>query len=292
VAQSLVVVTNGHPEDVNEADFAEVVLARSAERPVVVDFWAPWCGPCRVLGPILEREIAALGGRVEMVKLNTDQNQRLAMQFNIQGIPAVKAFRHGQVVAEFVGAQPLSFVKSWLARLVPAPSAEALERATAAIKAGRKDEAEPILRKLLEANEETDRAALLLARLLLESGRPDEVRPLLQRIDEHSPAAEAIPALEKMLSFAEEAHRYGGEEKARAAVAASEKDLDARYALGSALAVRREFAGALDQFLEIVSRSRKFRDDAARLAMLAIFDHLGNDSDLTRDYRRRLQIVT
>jgi len=292
VAQSLVVVTNGHPVDVNEADFAEAVLARSAERPVVVDFWAPWCGPCRVLGPILEREIAALGGRVEMVKLNTDENQRLAMQFNIQGIPAVKAFRHGQVVAEFVGAQPLSFVKSWLARLVPAPSVEALERATAAIKAGRKDEAEPILRQLLEANEETDRAALLLARLLLESGRPDEVRPLLQRIDEHSPAAEAIPALEKMLSFAEEAQSYGGEEKARAAVAANEKDLDARYALGSALAARREFTGALDQFLEIVSRSRKFRDDGARLAMLAIFDQLGNDSDLTRDYRRRLQIVT
>jgi putative thioredoxin len=278
--------------DVTEADFAETVLARSAEKPVVVDFWAPWCGPCRVLGPILEREIAALDGRVEMVKVNTDENQRLAMQFNIQGIPAVKAFRNGQVVAEFVGAQPLNVVKSWLARLVPAPSAEALDRATAALKAGRQDEAEGILRKLLEGSEETDRAALLLARLLLETGRPDEVRPLLERIDERSPAAEAVPALEKMLSFAEEAQKYGGEEKARAAVAANEKDLDARYALGSALAARRDFSGALDQFLDIVTRSRKFRDDAARLAMLAIFDHLGNDDDLTQDYRRRLQIVT
>jgi putative thioredoxin len=286
------VTSNGHPVDVSEADFAEAVLARSAEKPVVVDFWAPWCGPCRVLGPILEREIAALDGRVEMVKVNTDENQRLAMQFNIQGIPAVKAFRNGQVVAEFVGAQPLNVVKSWLARLVPAPSAEALDRASAALTAGRNDEAEAILRKLLEGTEETDRAALLLARLLLEIGRPDEVRPLLERIDERSPAAEAVPALEKMLSFAEEAHKYGGEEKARAAVAANEKDLDARYALGSALAARRDFAGALDQFLDIVTRSRKFRDDAARLAMLAIFDHLGNDNDLTQDYRRRLQIVT
>jgi putative thioredoxin len=287
-----VTTSNGHPVDVNEATFAELVLARSAERPVVVDFWAPWCGPCRVLGPILEREIAALGGRVEMVKVDTDQNQRLAMQFNIQGIPAVKAFRNGEVVAEFVGAQPLAFVKSWLGKLIPAPSTEALERAVAAIKAGQTSEAEATLRELLEGNEETDRAALLLARLLLESGRPGEVRAVLARIDERSPAAEAIPALEKMLSFAEEAQTYGGEEKARAAVAASEKDLDARYALGSALAARRDFAGALEQFLEIVSRSRKFREDAARLAMLAIFDHLGNDSDLTRDYRRKLQIVT
>jgi putative thioredoxin len=278
--------------EVNEANFAELVLARSAERPVVVDFWAPWCGPCRVLGPILEREIAALGGRVEMVKVDTDQNPRLAMQFNIQGIPAVKAFRGGELVAEFVGAQPLAFVKSWLAKLVPAPSTEALEGALAAIKAGQTAEAETALRKLLEGSEEIDRAALLLARLLLESGRPDEVRAVLDRIDPRSPAADAVPALEKMLSFAEEAGKYGGEEKARAAVAASDKDLDARYALGSALAARRDFAGALDQFLEIVSRSRKFRDDAARLAMLAIFDHLGNDSELTRDYRRKLQIVT
>jgi putative thioredoxin len=288
----IVTMSSTHPIDVDEASFAEAVLARSAERPVVVDFWAPWCGPCRVLGPILEREIAALDGRVDMVKVNTDESPDLAMQFNIQGIPAVKAFRHGRVVAEFVGAQPLAVVKSWLAKLAPAPSAEALERAAAALKAGNSAEAEPILRKLLEADEETDPAALLLARLLVEAGRADEARAVLARIDPRSPAAEAIPALEKMLSFAEEAQRYGGEDRARAAVAASDKDLDARYALGSALAVRRDFAGALEQFLEIVSRSRKFRDDAARLAMLAIFEHLGNDSDLTREYRRRLQIVT
>jgi putative thioredoxin len=283
---------NGHPIDVGENDFADAVLARSAERPVVVDFWAPWCGPCRVLGPILEKEIAALGGRVEMVKVNTDQNPNLATEFNIQGIPAVKAFRHGQVVAEFVGAQPLNVVKDWLAKLAPAPSVEALERATAALAGGRTEEAEAELRKLLEGKEETDRAALLLARLLIEAGRPQEVRALVARIDPRSPSADAVPALERMLVFAEDAQQYGGEEKARAAVAANEKDLEARYALGSALAARRDFAGALDQFLEIVTRSRKFRDDAARLAMLAIFDHLGNDSDLTQHYRRRLQIVT
>lgn len=279
-------------EDVSEANFAEAVLARSAEVPVVVDFWAPWCGPCRVLGPILEKEVAALGGRVEMVKINTDENPGLAHQFHIQGIPAVKAFRDGQVVAEFVGAQPLPVVKSWLARLVPAPSAQAIDQASAALKAGRHAEAEAALRKLLETGEETDRAALMLARLLIEAGRPEEVRALLARIDPRSAAAEAIPSLERMLAFAEDARTYGGEEAARAAVEKDGKDLEARYALGSALAARRDFAGALDQFLEIVSRSRKFKEDAARLAMLAIFDHLGNDHDLTQDYRRRLQIVT
>jgi putative thioredoxin len=278
-------------EDVTEATFAEAVLARSAERPVVVDFWAPWCGPCRVLGPILEREIAALDGRVEMVKLNTDENPRLAMQFNIQGIPAVKAFRHGQVVAEFVGAQPLAVVRQWLAGLAPSAGVEGLERATAALKAGQRDEAEAALRPLLGDAEVRDRAALTLARLLLEANRPAEVRPLLEQIDPRSAAAEAIPALERLLGFVDEAARGGGEEAARAAVARDPKDLEARYALGSALAARRDFAGALEQFLEIVSRNRKFREDGARLAMLAIFDHLGNDHDLTQDYRRKLQIV-
>jgi putative thioredoxin len=245
-----------------------------------------------VLGPILEKEIAALDGRVEMVKVNTDENPALSTQFHIQGIPAVKAFRNGQVVAEFVGAQPLPFVRSWLARLSPAPSAQAIDEAFAAFKAGQHAEAEPILRKLLQGTEEIDRAALLLARLLLETGKPDEVRALLARIDPRSPSADAIPALERMLAFGEDAAKYGGEATARAAIEKDPKDLEARYALGSALAARRDLTGALDQFLEIVSRSRKFRDDAARLAMLAIFEHLGNGHDLTQDYRRRLQIVT
>jgi putative thioredoxin len=285
-------MSNGHAQDVGEANFAEAVVARSAERPVVVDFWAPWCGPCRVLGPILEKEIGALDGQVEMVKVNTDQNPNLANQFNIQGIPAVKAFRNGEVVAEFVGAQPLPFVRKWLADLAPSPSAEALERATAAIKADKPPEAEAALRPLLEDPAVRDQAALLLARLLLEADRPEEVRALLARIDPRSPAADAVPALERLLAFAEDAKSYGGEQKARAALEADPKDLEARYALGSALAARHDFAGALDQFLDLVSRNRKFKDDAARLAMLAIFDHLGNAHDLTQDYRRRLQIVT
>src|SRR4051812_46058304 len=101
-------------KDVGEADFQKEVLARSAERPVVVDFWAPWCAPCRVLGPIIEAEVAATGGGVELVKINTDENPQLAASFGIQGIPAVKAFRDGEVVAEFVGAQPATFIRTWL----------------------------------------------------------------------------------------------------------------------------------------------------------------------------------
>jgi putative thioredoxin len=278
-------------EEVAEANFEELVVTRSAERPVVVDFWAPWCGPCRVLGPILEREIAALDGQVLMVKVNTDENPRLASRFNIQGIPAVKAFRGGQVVAEFVGAQPLPYVKRWLAELAPSPTAQALEAAMAALKQGQHAQAEAALRPLLDDPATRDQAALALARLLLDTDRAAEVRPVLEKIDPRSAAADAVPAIERVLGFFEEAARYGGESKARAAVEANPKDPEARYALASALAGRRDFAGALDHLLEVVSRNRKWRDDAGRLAMLAIFDHLGPEHDLSQDYRRRLQIV-
>jgi putative thioredoxin len=278
-------------EDVSEANFAQVVLAGSSERPVVVDFWAPWCGPCRVLGPVLEAEVQALGGKVKMVKLNTDENPSLAMEYGIQGIPAVKAFRDGKVVSEFVGARTAAFVRSWLAPLAPSEGAQGLARATAALQAGRSEEAEAALRPLVDDPEVRDQARVLLARLLLGLGRLDEVRGPITGIDPRSAASSAVPSIETMLTLADEARTAGGEKAARAALTATPNDLAARYTLASALVARGEYAGALENFLEVVSRNRKLKDDGARLAMLAIFEQLGNESPLTQDYRRRLQIV-
>jgi putative thioredoxin len=277
--------------DVTEANFAEVVLAGSAAQPVVVDFWAPWCGPCRVLGPVLEAEVAALGDRVAMVKVNTDQNPGLAAEYNIQGIPAVKAFRDGQVVSEFVGARPATFVRGWLAALAPSGAVQTMARAREASKEGRAAEAEKALRGLIDEPEVRDEARLLLARNLLLAGRGDEVAPLIAGIDPRSAAAEAIPAIERVRALGEEARAFGGEEAARAALARDPKDLAARHALAAALASRGDFAGALEELLEVVTRNRKFKDDGARLAMLALFDQLGNDHPLSQDFRRRLQIV-
>ena len=281
--------------DVNTREFQQKVLERSATVPVVVDFWAPWCGPCRVLGPLLEAEVHALAGRVELAKINTDDNQELAQRFGIQGIPAVKAFRDGKVVAEFVGAQPAASVRAFFKQLVPPVGLAALDRAEAALAAGRVDEAEAALRPLLDDKDVGSRARLALVRALSAAGKQAEARSELGKLDPRSPEALQVPTLERLLALADDAAAYGGEAKARADLAASPGALEASYALASALAARGQNPDddrqALELFLDIVSRNRKFKDDGARTAMLAIFDRLGKDSDLVSEFRRRLQIV-
>jgi putative thioredoxin len=278
-------------KDVGEKDFATQVLERSAAVPVVVDFWAPWCGPCRVLGPVLEAEVAALGGRVDLVKVNTDENPGLSQSFGIQGIPAVKAFRDGKVVSEFVGAVPAPQIRQFLKQLAPSPGVTALADAEAKLRAGNAAEAAAALAPLGDDPEVKNRALLALGRALLALGRAAEARAALDRIDPRSTEALAIQPLERAFAFSADAEAYGGEAAARAAVAANPKDLEARYALASALAARGEHREALEHFLEVVSRNRKLKDDGARTAMLAIFDQLGSDHELTQEFRRKLQIV-
>jgi putative thioredoxin len=286
--------------DVPEEAFDAQVVARSRELPVVVDFWAPWCAPCRVLGPVLEREVGALGGRVELAKVNTDAAPGLAARYDIRGIPAVKAFRNGAVAAEFVGAQPAAFVKSWLATLAPPPDVAALERADQAARAGDRAAAEPVLRDLVaraEANPDVDRqvgarALAALARLLLDAHDAAAAEPLVARLEARGDAADAAAPLRARLRLHADAAAAGGRAAAEAALARDPADREARYALASALAAGGETDAALEQFLELAASARKPRGEDARRAMLVIFDALGPDNELARDFRRRLQIVT
>lgn len=267
--------------DVSEAQFDAAVLGRSREVPVVVDFWAEWCAPCRMLGPTLEREVNALGGRVELAKVDVDQAQALAGRHGVQGIPAVMAFRDGQKVDEFVGARDAGFVKRWLAGLAPSDAAKQLAKA----------QTEAELEALLGDPEVGSKAALKLAEKKLAAGKAAEAVALLDKVDPRSSDAAAADALRAQAAFAADAEAFGGEAKAREALAAKADDLDARWALASALAAKGDFSGALEEFLAVVTKSRKYKDDGARKAMVTLFDRLGSSSETTRDFRRRLQIV-
>jgi putative thioredoxin len=267
-------------EDVEAKDFERAVLTRSHEGVVVVDFWAEWCAPCRMLGPTLEREVNVLGGRVRLAKVDVDQAQELAAAFQVQGIPAVKAFRNGSVVAEFTGARDAAFVRRWLAELSPSPMAEALERANTV----------EALEPLLDDAEVGAGAALKLAGLHVAAGRPELAPALADRIPPGHALSERAAAVKQQAQLALAASAFGGEAAIRAALATNEADVEARYALGCALVARGDDEAALEAFLDVVTR-RKARRDDARKAMVTLFEKLGGAHPLTQTWRRRLQAV-
>ena len=272
--------------DVNDATFESAVIAESQKRPVVVDFWAPWCGPCRVLSPIIEQVAAEAGDEVLVAKINTDENPRTAMQYRIEGIPAVKAFRDGRVVAEFTGALPEPQVREFFAQLVLSPAEKAVREAEQIADSGDFAAAEARFREVL-ADAPTNADALVgLAAILLDRGEQDEADELIER---------ALPdrrakALKHEIFLTEFAAKHDAAELEREA-RDDPADPRARYRWGVMLASREQWEAALDELLESVRMDRHFADEAARKAMLAVFDILGMDAPIVRDYQRRLGSV-
>jgi putative thioredoxin len=272
--------------DVGDETFEREVLERSRATPVVVDFWAPWCGPCRTLGPVLERLAREHAGAFVLAKVNVDEAPAVAEAFAIQSIPAVKGFRDGVLVAEFVGAQPEAAVRQLLAALLPTEADRLARDGAACAAAGDLAEAERLFGAALAKDGRQPHALLGLARLHAAARREGDALTLLDRILPSAPVGREAERLAAELRMRLDG--AGDVDALRGRVAADAGDLAARLALGRALAALRRYEEALAELLEVVHRNRHFEDDAARKAMLDVFELLGARDPVTERYRSAL----
>jgi len=273
--------------DVTDATFEAEVIEASRRQPVVVDFWAPWCGPCRTLGPLLERLARESGGAFRLAKVDIDQNPAVAQALSIQSIPFVVAFRDAQVVSEFVGAQPESTVRQFLTRVLPDEADGLAGEGEALGAAGKQADAEDRFRRALELHPRHPRATLGLAHILAAGDREDEAAQLLSTVTADGELGAEIDRLAARLRM------RGDDDEAtlRTRLGKDPGDLATQLALGRLLAGDGRHEEALATFLEIISRDREFEDGAARKAMLDVFTLLGRDHPLVDEYQRKLAQV-
>lgn len=279
-----------HSLDVTVADFDEKVLAASNSVPVVVDFWAPWCQPCQILKPILEKLAAEYGGRFILAKVNSDENQEIAARYGVRGIPAVKAFVGGQLADEFTGALPEGQVRDFIDSLIPSPAEPLRQEALAAHARGDLDGARQLMIKAINTDSRNEAAYLDYVEMSIEAGVLDEAREVLDAVGGKARDTARVESLRARLQLA--AAGSGADiEALRAGVAAAPADLDARLQLANALAASMDYRGAFEQLIEIVRRDRHWNEEAGRKTMLTLFGMLGAQpqfDDLVREFRVQL----
>jgi putative thioredoxin len=277
--------------DATQADFDALVLKQSHTVPVVADFWAAWCGPCKTLMPLLAKLAGEYQGKFFLAKINTDQEQALAARYAIRSLPTVKIFKNGQVVDEFMGAQPERTIRTLLDRHIARPADALIDQALAAQLAGDGTAAEALLQRATQADPSNDRPKLHLAKLLFESGRTDEGEQLLGTLSAAGKNDPEVLSLRARLDFVRVAAASPPLAQLQQAVAAEPRNHEARYQLAARYVVDGAYSQALDELLEIVRRDRKFRDDAARKAMLSVFNILGGQGEVVASYRRLLSMA-
>jgi putative thioredoxin len=274
--------------DVTEADFQTAVVERSKQVPVVIDFWAPWCAPCRSLAPLLERLVAERNGAIVLAKVNTDENPGLAEYFEIQGIPAVKAIKNGQLVLQFEGLLPEASIVDFLNQLGPSETDAILKDAAAKEKTA-PAEAEAMYQKILKEVPDHIAARLGVARLRLAAGDFDAIEPLLEPIP---PGGEDGAEVERIRAESRVRQTPAGDEGAlRRQINADPENAELRYELGRILAASGRYPEALEMLYSAAERDRPLARGKVKETMVQIFHLIGVRSDLSDEYRDKLQRV-
>lgn len=272
------------------ATFEKDVIDASALAPVLVDFWAPWCGPCKSLGPMLEKLEQEYGGRWRLVKVNVDENQELAAHFQVRSIPHVVAFAGGRPVDQFTGVLPESQLRAFIDRLVPDPAQAEHRAALHALEQGEFDVARDHLQAALALDPGFDEARLDLIELLLDDEQVDDARREAQLLSPKTTQGidARYNALKTRLDALDAVTDLPPTDALEAAVAVDPGNLQARFDLANALIARRAYEPALEHLLEIVKRDRSFQDDAGRKTMLSVFDLAAHRPELVSQWRRKL----
>jgi len=276
-------------------NFAADVVHASMDGPVLVDFWADWCGPCKQLTPVLEKVVTQAAGAIKLVKINADQNQQLAQQLRVQSLPTVMAFKNGQAVDGFMGALPESEVKKFIEKQIgggvaPSPVEQMLEQAAATLEAGEAEMASQMYQQILQAEDTNPLAFAGLIRALVALGDLESAKQVGEAAPTDAKSAE-LDSAKAALELALQAADAGDTGELEAAIAANPKDHQARFDLSAALMAKGDQEGAMTQLLESIAIDRTWNEEAARKQLLTLFEAFGPTHELTLSGRRRLSSI-